>query len=43
MLRLIPTAMHSLADVEVTLKAFEQVAYKLENKLYAQEIYDIHA
>ncbi len=43
MLRLIPTAMHTLEDVEVTLKAFEQVAYKLQNKLYAQEIYDIHA
>ncbi len=43
MLRLIPTAMHSLEDVETTLKAFEQVAHKLKNKLYAQEIYDIHA
>ena len=35
MLRLIPTAMHTLADVEETIKAFSEIKYKLENKLYS--------
>lgn len=35
MLRLIPTATHSLADVEETIKAFSEIKYKLENKLYS--------
>ena len=34
MLRLIPTAMHSLEDVERTLAAFSEVRYKLEKGYY---------
>ena len=34
MLRLIPTATHSLEDVSMTIKAFEEVSIKLENKVY---------
>lgn len=34
MLRLIPTAAHSLSDVEETLKAFSEVAVKLREKHY---------
>jgi glycine C-acetyltransferase len=34
MLRLIPTATHSLEDVDMTIKAFEEVSIKLENKVY---------
>lgn len=34
-LRLIPTAMHSLEDVEYTLKAFKEVRKKLEAKEYS--------
>ena len=37
LLRLIPTAMHSLDDVEITIKAFSEIKYKLENKLYNAE------
>ena len=37
-LRLIPTASHTMEDVEVTLDAFDAVAHKLKNGLYAQEI-----
>jgi glycine C-acetyltransferase len=36
MLRLIPTAAHSLEDVEETIQAFEKVAEKLEKGLYAK-------
>ena len=36
MLRLIPTSSHSLDDVAVTIKAFEEVASKLANKAYDQ-------
>jgi glycine C-acetyltransferase len=36
LLRLIPTAVHTLADVERTLNAFEAVAYKLQAGEYAQ-------
>lgn len=35
MLRLIPTASHTLADVEETILAFEKVAEKLEKGLYS--------
>jgi glycine C-acetyltransferase len=34
LLRLIPTAMHTLADVDETLKAFTEVAEKLKTKHY---------
>jgi glycine C-acetyltransferase len=36
MLRLIPTASHTLADVEETIQAFEKVAEKLEKGLYSK-------
>ncbi|TGE28640.1 aminotransferase class I/II-fold pyridoxal phosphate-dependent enzyme [Hymenobacter metallicola] len=36
MLRLIPTAVHSLSDVEQTIKAFEAVAEKLDKGLYSK-------
>ncbi len=35
MLRLIPTAAHTLADVEQTIKAFEAISEKLKSGLYA--------
>jgi len=37
LLRLIPTAVHTLEDVEYTLKAFKEVKRKLENKEYNNE------
>lgn len=37
MLRLIPTAMHTLADVERTLSAYSEVGDKLKSGLYKQE------
>ena len=37
MLRLIPTAMHTLEDVEYTIKAFAEVQEKLETKKYNTE------
>jgi glycine C-acetyltransferase len=36
MLRLIPTASHTLADVDMTIKAFEVVAEKLDKGLYSK-------
>jgi glycine C-acetyltransferase len=36
MLRLIPTAMHTLEDVERTLSAYSEVAEKLKNGLYKE-------
>lgn len=36
MLRLIPTATHSLEDVEETIHAFSEIKYKLENQLYSK-------
>ena len=36
MLRLIPTAMHTLEDVERTLLAFSEVGKKLNNGLYRE-------
>lgn len=41
MLRLIPTAMHSLEDVEYTVKAFKEIKKKLDNNEYAHEMADI--
>ncbi|RIJ41523.1 aminotransferase class I/II-fold pyridoxal phosphate-dependent enzyme [Pontibacter oryzae] len=35
MLRLIPTAAHTLADVEETISAFEKIAQKLDKGLYS--------
>ncbi len=37
LLRLIPTAMHTLEDVEYTVKAFKEVKRKLDNKEYSEE------
>ncbi|MCU0456776.1 MAG: aminotransferase class I/II-fold pyridoxal phosphate-dependent enzyme [Bacteroidales bacterium] len=38
MLRLIPTAAHSLEDVEYTVKAFKELKRKLDNNLYPNEV-----
>ena len=40
MLRLIPTAMHTLEDVEYTVKAFKEIKHKLDNDLYPKEMVD---
>lgn len=37
MLRLIPTAVHTLADVEETISAFEKIAHKLDQGLYSKQ------
>jgi glycine C-acetyltransferase len=37
MLRIIPTAIHSLEDVEYTIKAFSEVAAKLQSGAYPKE------
>jgi len=37
MLRLIPTAVHTLDDVDYTIKAFTEIKNKLDNNEYAQE------
>jgi len=37
MLRLIPTAVHTLADVEQTITAFEAIATKLDKGLYSKQ------
>lgn len=37
LLRLIPTAVHTIADVDYTVKAFADVKYKLENNKYSSE------
>lgn len=41
MLRIIPTASHSLEDVEYTLKAFDEVALKLKDGTYDQTFTDL--
>lgn len=41
MLRLIPTASHTLEDVDYTLKAFEEVSVKLKNGSYDQTFTDL--
>jgi glycine C-acetyltransferase len=40
MLRLIPTAEHSLRDVEYTVKAFKEIKRKIDNNLYPNEVAD---
>jgi glycine C-acetyltransferase len=40
MLRLIPTASHSLKDVEYTINAFKEIKRKIDNNLYPNEIAD---
>jgi glycine C-acetyltransferase len=40
MLRLIPTASHTLEDVDYTVKCFKEIKRKLENGLYPKEIAD---
>jgi glycine C-acetyltransferase len=37
-LRIIPTAAHTDADIDATLKAFAAIRHKLEHKLYPQEM-----
>lgn len=41
MLRLIPTASHTLEDVSKTITAFEDIAYKLKNKMYLKSLSNI--
>lgn len=41
LLRLIPTAIHTLEDVEYTIKAYKEVRKKLEAGAYANVMYDI--
>ncbi len=41
MLRIIPTAAHTLEDVQITLEAFSNVAEKLENGYYRQNTIEI--
>ena len=43
MLRLIPTAAHSMEDVEYTLKAFKEVKAKLDNGMYKGELNEVVA
>lgn len=40
MLRIIPTADHTLADVEYTIKVFKELKRKIDNNLYPNEIAD---
>lgn len=40
MLRLIPTAMHTLEDVEYTVKAFKEIKRKIDNDEYPHEVAD---
>ena len=35
-LRLIPTAVHTMEDVQITLDAFSEVSEKLKNGYYAE-------
>jgi glycine C-acetyltransferase len=37
MLRLIPTAVHTLEDVEETINAFKAIKHKLDSGQYRQE------
>jgi glycine C-acetyltransferase len=41
MLRIIPTAVHTMADVEMTIKAFEEVANKLKSGVYVKNLTNI--
>ena len=40
MLRLIPTADHTLADVEYTVNAFKEIKKKVDNNLYPDKMAD---
>jgi len=40
MLRLIPTAGHSIADVDYTVKAFKEIKRKVDNDEYPHEMAD---
>jgi glycine C-acetyltransferase len=40
MLRLIPTAAHTLEDVEYTVKAFSEIKIKVDNNVYPDEMAD---
>ncbi|HUV00660.1 MAG TPA: aminotransferase class I/II-fold pyridoxal phosphate-dependent enzyme [Bacteroidales bacterium] len=40
MLRLIPTAVHTLEDVEYTVKAFKEIKRKIDNDEYPHEVAD---
>lgn len=42
MLRLIPTAAHTLEDVEYTIKAFREIKSKVDNKEYSEELVDFN-
>lgn len=42
MLRIIPTAAHSLEDVEYTVKVFRTIKEKLDNNVYPDEIADFN-
>ncbi len=41
LLRLIPTAVHTLEDVKYTIKAFIEVKEKLDNKAYSEQMAEI--
>ncbi len=41
LLRLIPTAVHTLEDVNYTIKAFKEVKEKLDNKIYSEQMAEI--
>jgi glycine C-acetyltransferase len=41
MLRIIPTSVHTIDDVNTTIKAFEDIAYKLKNKVYDKSLTNI--
>ncbi len=38
LLRLIPTSIHTLEDVDYTVKAFADIKHKLETKVYSEKI-----
>ncbi len=38
LIRLIPTAVHTMEDVEYTVNAFAEIQHKLENKLYGDQL-----
>jgi glycine C-acetyltransferase len=42
MLRLIPTSVHTLEDVEYTVKAFSELKHKIDNNLYPHEMKDFN-
>jgi glycine C-acetyltransferase len=41
MLRIIPTAVHTMADVAETIKAFEEVAQKLKSGVYVKNMNNV--